>query len=303
MQRRQLLQLTAAASATAALAPWPKLFAAQNAAATAGAANRNGIGLQLWTVRNQLAEDIGGTLSKIVDAGYEQIELMNVLDSGDIVTQAKSQGLEVRSAFFNWQTIAEPKADGVPTMQAVIERADQYGLEHLVFGYIGKSARDTADKIKAICENTNKAAELVEKAGMKLSYHNHSFEFAAFDDGQIPFELMVENFDAEQVGYEVDVFWVAIGGYDPYKTMERLGPKMRQIHLKDLKAQMGTINDEGQVPNDAFQECGDGTIDMVKILEIADKYKVSQFHVEQDQSPDPIASIQQSRNYLKTIWS
>lgn len=263
---------------------------------------KNGLGLQVWTVRNQMEADTEKTLKAIADAGYKQVELGKVMDSAETVKIAKDLGLEVRSSFFNWETIASPN-DNTPTIDQIVETAKELELEYLVFGYIGKSARDTADKIRKIADTTNVAAEKIDAAGMKLSYHNHSFEFEPLDGDKTAFDIFMERFDEKKVNFELDVFWAAIGGWDPIETLEKLGPRVGQVHLKDLKKGVGTIYDEGKVPHEAFQEVGDGTIDMKAVMEVALKHGVTQFHVEQDQSPDPIESINQSQKYIaKNLW-
>lgn len=264
---------------------------------------KSGLGLQLWTVRNQMAENKEATIKAIADAGYRQVELMNVLDSQDIAKLAKDHGLEVKSAFINWQSVVEPDSKNVPSVEQIIDTAKSIGLEHLVFGYIGKTARDTSDKMKKICDNANAAADKTKAAGMAMCYHNHSFEFKMLDGGDTGFEIMMDRFDPKLMGFELDVFWAAIGGWDPVETMEKLGKRVVQVHLKDLKDGVDTIHDEGQVPKDAFQEVGDGTIDMKKCVEVALANGVTQFHVEQDESPDPLASIKQSLTYVESNLS
>ncbi len=295
MLRRHFVGAFSAASLTTVLASPVRLLANT-------AAEKNGLGLQLWTVRNQMMADKTKTLKAIVTAGYKQIELMNVLESIEIASQAKSLGLEVRSAFFNWEAVAAPNTPGTPALEKLIEGAKTIGLQHMVFGYIAKPYRDSADKMKRIAENANKAAEKIQAAGMKMSYHNHSFEFEKLDGETSGFDILMAGFDEKLVDFELDVFWAAIGGWDPLQTMRKLGKRLGQIHLKDLKAGVGTIYDEGKVPADAFQEVGDGTIDMKKIVEVASEYGVRQFHVEQDQSPDPIASIGQSAQAVAKFW-
>lgn len=294
MRRRTFVTTTALGGLAATLAR--PLHAISPAVA------RNGIGLQLWTVRNQMAEDPKATIKAIAEAGYRQVELMNVLDSQSIVEMAKEHGLEVRSAFFNWESIANPGKQGVPSVEAVIEKAKSFGLEYLVFGYVGRSNRDTAEKLRALCDRANVAAEKIDAAGMKMSYHNHSFEFETLEGDTTGFDIFMERFDPKLVNFELDVFWAAIGGWDPVETMGKLGKRLGQIHLKDLKAEQGTIYDEGKVPADAFQEVGDGVLDMNKIVQVATDLGVTQFHVEQDESPNPIESISQSIGYVKKIW-
>lgn len=290
MHRRRFLHGVSAVGLTAAVI--------RPSSVLASLAPSHGLGLQLWTVRNQMNEDKEATLKSVAAAGYDQVELMNVLDSGDIAQIAKDEGLDVSSAFFNWQTIAEPEVDGVPSLEKIISAAEDMGLEHLVFGYIGKSARDTSDKLKKIADTANSAAEKIKAAGMVMSYHNHAFEFEKLDGDQSGFEIFMERFDKDLVKFELDLFWAAIGGWDPADTLEKLGKRVAQVHLKDLKDGVGTIYDEGKVPNEAFQEVGDGILDMKKCVEIAVANGVTQFHVEQDQSPDPLQSIRQSADYV-----
>lgn len=295
MFRRQFIATTAASAMAIQLSQPLK-------SAMAAVDNRNGLGLQLWTVRNQITENRAGTLKAIAQAGYKQIELMNILESQEIAKEAKGLGLEVRSAFFNWEVVAAPETSNIPTLDKLIEGAKAIGLEHMVFGYIGKPFRDTADKMKAIADRANRAAEKIRAAGMRMSYHNHSFEFEPLNGGPTGFDILMERFAADLVDFELDVFWAAIGGWDVPQTIGKLGRRIGQIHLKDLKANSGTIYDEGKVPHDAFQEVGDGIIDMKQVITLASGLGVRQFHVEQDQSPDPIASIAQSAKAVQMIW-
>ena len=296
MLRRDYLVRTGSCALAAAM------IRPSHSLASCAAKTKNGLGLQLWTVRNQMEADTPTTLKAIAAAGYKQIELGRVVGSEDIVKRAKDLNLEVRSSFFNWQTIAEPSSN-VPSVDEVIEKAKEFGLEYLVFGYIGKSARDTADKLKAIADRANEAAEKIVAAGMQMSYHNHSFEFEKMDGDKTGFDLFVERFDEKLVNFELDVFWAAIGGLDPVETLKKLGTRVGQVHLKDLKKGVGVIYDEGKVPHEAFEEVGDGSLDMKAIMEVATKNGVTQFHVEQDQSPDPITSIGQSAKYTaKNLW-
>lgn len=259
------------------------------------------MGLQLYTLRNQLLEDEPATIKAVAEAGYKQVELMSVLEGENIVKLAKDNGLSVTSSFFEWKTIADPDAEGVPTIEAVIEKANQYGLKYLVFGYIGKGYRETLDHYRKMADTANAAGEKIRAAGMKMAYHNHSFEFQPLEDDKMGFEVFIERFDPSTVSFELDVFWAAIGGWNPVEILRRLGDRTSQLHLKDIRPGTGTIFDESEVPKNAFQEVGDGSITFGEILQLADELGVDQCHVEQDQSPAPLDSIVQSFNYLQDL--
>ena len=297
MKRRQFLK-----SASAATISLPLFLQSSHAKEQPGVKEYfDTIGLQVWTVRNQLEKDIPGTLKAIADAGYHQIELGRVLEADKYIPIANDLGMKVTSSFIDWQAIGNPTADGAADMDKIIEKGKELGLKHIVFGYIGKGHRETADHYKAHAERANKAGEKCKQAGMQLCYHNHSFEFTDLGDGKTGWDLLVEHFDDELVKFEVDVFWVKVGGRNPIKTMRELKGRISQVHLKDMKKGTGTILDEGKVPNDAFQELGDGVINMQKVMQVAYKMGAEQCHVEQDQSPDPIKSIAQSYGHLQEL--
>ena len=258
------------------------------------------IGLQLWTVRNQMKEDQKKTLQAVAQAGYKQVELMDIIGAESIVADAKSAGLDVRSAFFNWEVIAKKGQPNVANFESILEASTKVGLKHLVFGYIGKGSREKIEQYQQMAETANRAGELAKKSGIQVCYHNHSFEFEKLSGDKTGYDVFMSEFDKDLVMFEVDVFWVKIGGWDPLETMKKLKGRVSQVHLKDLKPGVGTIYDEGKVPADAFQELGDGTIDMKAVLQLAEEIGVQECHVEQDQSNDPIASIRQSREHLNS---
>jgi sugar phosphate isomerase/epimerase len=238
-------------------------------------------------------------LQAVAKAGYKQVELMDVLGAEELVAEAKDAGLEVRSGFFKWDAICRQGEAGVPETGRIVETAAKLGLRHLVFGYIGKGYRESADQYRKWAERANALGEASAKAGLQLCYHNHSFEFAALPGGGTGYDVLMKEFDAGKAKFEVDVFWVKLGGWDPLATMAKLKGRVSQVHLKDLKAGAATEHDEGKVPHDAFKELGAGTIDMAAVLKLAEELGVAECHVEQDQSPAPLDSIRQSLGHLK----
>ncbi|ELP31818.1 sugar phosphate isomerase/epimerase family protein [Rhodopirellula baltica] len=324
IHRRTALQLTA----TSAMAAWlaqPLNLLAQEAEKTAAKGGQplpymDRIGLQLYTLRDAMKADPEGTLKAVAEAGYRQVELMNIDDEAvRLAAIARDNGLIVHSAFMDFNVIAEPEKDGVGSVETTLELAERIGLRHVVFGYIAKHQRDTADKCRAIADRANKAADQTRNAGMRMCYHNHSFEFATFNGGAAEevnpeansnedekkankltaFDIFVERFDPHKMEFELDVFWAKIGGRDPIEMMRRLAGRISQVHLKDLKKDTPVITDEGQVPNDAFKELGNGIIDIPAVMNLAREIGVDQCHVEQDQSPAPLDSVRESYAFLK----
>lgn len=262
------------------------------------------IGLQLYTVRNPLKTDEDGTLKAIADAGYKQVELSSIdADGLRIAKKVRALGMKVTSSFCDFTpfTTAGGKNAGgksVPTIDDIIRDAEAMELEHVVFGYVPKGSRETIAQYRAMAERCNAAAPRFRDAGMQLCYHNHSFEFAALEGGdKTGFDCFVEMFEP-LMKFELDVFWAKIGGLDPVALLRKLDGRVSQVHLKDLLAGAATQWDESKVPVDAFQELGDGIIDMADVMRVSKEIGVVQCHVEQDQSPAPLDSIVQSINHL-----
>ncbi|MBK1875232.1 sugar phosphate isomerase/epimerase family protein [Pelagicoccus mobilis] len=292
MKRRQFLR-TALASTLASSAAFQALALSKNNR------YRNDIGIQLYTLRNQLKADLAGTLKSVAEAGYKQVECYGFPDAEEMIKVAKDNGLAVNSSHFAWESVTDPKKEGVAPFAQILDQANEAGLTHLVVPYVHGHNRETLDDYKRLAENCNKASVEAKKAGVQLAYHNHAFEFEPKEGGKSGYDVFVEEFDSDMM-FEIDVFWVVVGGVDPVKLIKKLKGRVSQLHLKDLKKGT-TLPEFGQLPKDAFKELGNGMIDIEPIIKVAEKAGVSHCHVEQDQSPDPIKSVQQSIQYLGSL--
>jgi sugar phosphate isomerase/epimerase len=293
MRRRSFLHHSLAAAAT--------LTAGQAFAALAADNRyRKNIGIQLYTLRNPIAKDVKATLKAVADAGYKQVELYGFPNAKPMMAAAKDAGLAVNSAHFEWDCVVNPKDAALSDFSRVLDQAKEAGLTHLVIPYLMPKNRTTLDDYKKVIAHANVAAAKAKEAGIQLAYHNHSFEFAPHEGGKSGFDLFVEEFSAD-MKFELDVFWVVAGGLDPVALLEKLKGRVTQLHLKDLKSGIKTPSYDSNLPEDAFQELGDGVIAMEPIIAAAEKAGVAHCHVEQDQSPDPLASIRQSMEYLRKM--
>ncbi|WP_020530014.1 sugar phosphate isomerase/epimerase family protein [Flexithrix dorotheae] len=269
------------------------------------------LGVQLYTVRNQLDKNFEGTIKAIKELGYSRLEAMDLEDQlPKLMPIAKDLGLKVNSSFFKWTyltgrwDLVSPGGTSTPpkgkTVDHVIDLAEKNNLEYLVFGYLRPEERETLDDFRKIAKKLNETGEKCNKAGIKLCYHNHSFEFEKKGDAT-PFDILIEDLDPKMVQFELDIFWASLGGWDPEKTMKKLKNRIRLLHLKDKKAGAPVIYNEGEVPVDTFKELGNGTVDIKGVLALAEKIGVEQCYVEQDQSPDPIKSIGESINFMSKV--
>jgi sugar phosphate isomerase/epimerase len=293
MNRRNFLRSSAAGSFLIASQPQTLMALAKDNA------YRKNIGLQLYTLRNEIAKDTAGTLKAVAEAGYKQGEMYGFPKADGMVKAAKDVGLALNSSHFEWDSVVNPKDAGMSDFMKTLEAAKKVGLKHLVIPYLADKDRKTADDYKRVAENCNKAAVKAKEAGIQLAYHNHAFELEKKEGGVTGFEVFIKEFSPD-MKFEVDAFWIKVGGQDPGAFIKKLKGRVTQVHLKDLKEGL-TLPHFASVPKDAFQELGDGIIPTEPILEAAAEAGVEHCHVEQDQSPDPLASIRQSMKYLKGL--
>ena len=189
MNRRQFLRTSAATSLLAGSSNTLHALAADNA-------YRKNIGIQLYTLRNQIKADTAGTIKTVVDAGYKQGEMYGFPNCDPMIAAAKDAGLGLHSSHFEWDTVVNPKDDGMSDFKKIIEKANKVGLSHLVIPYLHGKDRKDLDGYKRVAEQCNKAAVLTKAAGLQLAYHNHAFEFKPMG-GPTGFDIFVKEFDKD----------------------------------------------------------------------------------------------------------
>lgn len=293
MNRRNFIRTTAATSIAFSQSGTLLALEADNT-------YRKNIGIQLYTLRDALGKDAAGTLKQVAAAGYKQVELFGFPNADAMVSGAKDAGLAIHSAHFEWDSVVNPKDAGMSDFARILEKAKAIGLSHLVIPYLQDGNRRTLDDYKKVAENANKAAAMARKSGIQLSYHNHNFEFEPKEGGKSGYDVFIDEF-SQDMKFEIDVFWVKAAGIDPVDLIKKLNGRVCQLHLKDLKDGMKIPTFSTGLPKEAFQELGDGIIPMEPIIVAAKAAGVEHCHVEQDQSPDALASIRQSISWLAKL--
>ncbi|WP_245706033.1 sugar phosphate isomerase/epimerase family protein [Catalinimonas alkaloidigena] len=276
------------------------------AASNAMPASLAAIGLQLYTVREQMDQDTKGTLQKVADIGYKNMEIAAGskghyygMKPAELASMMKDLGLTLRSGHVlaGGQTQQEaPLPASMLTLtngtQQLVDMAAEAGQEYLVCAYMFPSEYNTLDGLKRTMETLSKAGEACQKAGVQFCYHNHDFEFSQQYDGKTMYEMMLEQLDPEQVKYELDLYWVSKSNQDPVAWFEKYPGRFPLWHVKDMD------NTEKKF----FTEVGNGTIDFKRIFENADKSGMKYYFVEQDQTPgNPLESIATSYQNLTQL--
>lgn len=277
MNRRSFLQRTGAVVA-GGLA-WSRL-----GHAAVARPDMSNIGVQLYTLRSILSDDFSGTLERVAGVGYENLEFAGYYDHrpAEIRRILDDLGLKARSGHFGLNDFRED-AD------AVFEGAATLGMDYAVVPSLPSEMRADLDAYKTVAETFNQLGETAKAAGLQFGYHNHSFEFEEMD-GRLPYDVLLDETDADLVAMELDLAWIVHAGYDPLAYFERYPGRFHLWHVKDL-------TDEDELAN-----VGSGRIDFPAIFDRAELSGLRYGIVENDRpGDDPIGAIAASYAYLNDL--
>ena len=206
------------------------------------------IALQLYTIRDLLAQDFEGTIRKVSDMGYMGVETANMF--GDSPASAArlfgELGLTVTSAHG-----ALPLGDH---KQEVIDTMGALNCKRLIVPWQPPEKFKSLDGIRSICESLNEGAAIARAHDLQVGYHNHWFEYELLEN-RIPIDVMLEQLDPD-VFLEVDVYWVQTAGQNPAEVVRRLGPRAPLLHVKDGPCQI-------EAPMTAL---GEGVVDIPGVV-------------------------------------
>jgi sugar phosphate isomerase/epimerase len=251
------------------------------------------IGLELYTVRNELEKDFAGTIKKVAAIGYKEVELYAFLKkpAAEIQRTLADNGLVCPVAHYD--LTLEPR------LAQEIDYAHQLGLKYMVVAWLTPEERRSLDQYKRYAEFFNRAGAETKKAGIQFGYHNHNFEFKTFD-GKVAFDELLRLTDPQLVKIELDCFWMTWAGRNPVDYMKRDPGRYPILHIKDRKPGFGTSTDVDDKPG-PFTEVGHGIIDWKPIFAAASA-GVKHYFVEQDFCDrSPFESARISYEYLKGL--
>lgn len=241
------------------------------------------LAVQLYTVREALAEDVEGSLRRLAEMGYEGVESFGPYNERLCTEPAllADLGLELCSVHH----MPPPRGDAGRRAVELVARA---GCRRLVTGLFGPDfAGETT--LRRACDQVNESVALAREAGLSTGLHNHWWEFEPLPDGPMADEILLDALDPD-LFFEVDVYWARTAGRDPAAVVERLGARVPLLHLKDGPA----VLDAPQVA------LGDGVIDLPAVVRAA--RHADWFIAELDHcATDMFDALARSRDYLGEI--
>lgn len=257
--------------------------------------NKKEIGLQLYTLREELPKNVKETLEKVAASGYttvetygfsikdqfwglSPVELKKILDDNKL--KAVSGHYNLGSYLYDGNT-AE--------LIAAIEAAKILKNEFLTVPWIDEPFRKSIDDYKKIAQRLNQAAKMCKEAGLKLAYHNHDFEFQKHD-GVTGYEILLNETDKNLVYFELDLYWVVRSGNDPLKLFKENPGRFKMWHVKDMDKTNPALN----------TEIGSGSIDFKPFFKEAKQSGMIHFFVEQENNyaGDSFQSIKTSSDFI-----
>jgi sugar phosphate isomerase/epimerase len=253
-------------------------------------------GLALYTVRDSMASNPKATLKAVADAGYAYVESADYAEGkfygmtpAEFKSTLDSLGLKAISAHMGMvtlenadQLIPDVKAAGITYFVIPVPPMGMFTFDPATQTL---GMKGTADELVSIM---NTIGEKCHKAGLKLLYHNHDFEFKPLADGTVIEEVLLEKCNPEWVNFQMDLFWVTKANASALTYFEKYPGRFKAWHVKDM-------DKEGK-----FAPVGTGTIDFKSILAQKEKSGMEFYLVEQDQTfgLDPLEAIKISHKGL-----
>jgi sugar phosphate isomerase/epimerase len=242
------------------------------------------VGLQLYTVRDLMKADMPGTLAKVANIGYKEVEfagyfgrspdeVRKLLQKNHLTSPSTHLGFE---SLDNWKQ--------------VIEDSKRIGHEWITIPWIPEEKRQNIEDWRAIASRFNRAGAQARAAGLRFAYHNHNFELAPLA-GTRALDVLLNDTDPGLVDFEMDMYWVVFGGGEPIDYFNRFPGRFPLVHVKDSAGP----------PENKMADVGKGTIDWPKIFSQSKRAGIKHYFVEHDQPENPIESIRNSYRYLHAV--
>jgi len=252
----------------------------------------NGIGLQLYSLREDMKTDPVATVQKAGAMGYDYVESAGYSDGKiyGMEPEAFKSLVEENGMLYlgahsgqaipdsgNWEEL-------MPWWDQCIATHKAAGAAYIVQPFMGKSGFESLDGLTAYCDYFNAVGEKCNEAGLRFGFHNHAGEFGEIG-GLVIYDYMMENTDPEKVMFQLDIYWIYEGGKDPFDYFARYPERFESIHIKDAK------------------ELGEsGRIDFKQVLDQALAIGAEYYVVEVEKyNFEPVVSVEKSLAHLREI--
>jgi len=271
--------------------------AAATLAAQSGPVYKNPIALQLYSFRESFKkEGVPATLAKVRKIGFTHVELAGTygLTREQFKAELQKAGLTAVSMHSDIKALASPTDSA-----KLLDDAKFYGVQYIGNAWFPHEGTfDEADADAAIAA-FNAAGKHAAAAGLQFFYHPHGFEFAPGSATRTLFDKVLAGTDPKAVKFELDIFWAHHGSADPVALLKAHPDRFVLTHMKDMKP--GTKKDfTGHAPDDTSVALGTGEVNVKGVVEAARNSSV-QWHIIEEESPEPEKNVPAGLAYLKSL--
>lgn len=248
-------------------------------------------GIQLWTVKDEMAKNPKEVLRQLASYGYTQIESFEGekgifwgMKNTEFRDYVEELGMNMLASHSNVRQDLEAKA----------AQAAEIGMKYLIDPHEGP--QKSLDDFKRMAERFNQYGEICKSHGIRFAYHNHDYSFRELE-GEIPHKLLLGNTDPELVDFEMDIYWVVTAGADPEEYLKNYPGRFRLGHVKDR------IKNADATETNASTELGAGSLDYAGIIKTAQANGMEYFIAEQERFDErgPLLSSERNAQYLKDL--
>jgi sugar phosphate isomerase/epimerase len=242
------------------------------------------VGLQLYSVRDQIQKDFVGTLGAVARLGYPAVQFAGYggLAVGDLKKVIGDLGLGAAGSHVSFDALEK-------RMDEEINYCLEVGTPDVIIPTMPQAYRESEDGYRRLADAMNRIGARCKELGARLSYHNHAFEFVTFGN-QRGIDVLLGACAPDLVAFEPDVYWIKVGGADPAAYIRKYAGRTPIIHLKDMTAG----------PTPTYAEVGEGIIDFAPIFAASEVSSAEWYVVEQDFCARPaLESVGISLKHLK----
>ncbi len=252
------------------------------------------VGLQLYSLRDLLAQNLPLGLQTVRNLGFRQVELAGTygLPAARFRALLDQAGLQPVSALFDYDRFAADPEN-------VAAEARTLGVQAAGVAWIPHQAPMNEAAMRAAAAVFNRAGEVLARHGLRFFYHLHGYEFAPHGEGTL-FDLLARETRPDRVAFQMDIFWAAHAGQDPVQLLRQHGRRWLSLHLKDMRAGTATGRFTGGEDVRSNVPLGTGQLDLPAILRTAQEIGVKHYCIE-DESPAVLEQLPLSVRYLESL--
>lgn len=263
------------------------------------------LGIQLYSVRDDMKKDPLDTLKQLAAIGYKYVEHANYVDrkfygytAGEFKKVLDDLGLKMPSGHtvMGKQHWDEKTKDFTDAWKLTVEDAATVGQQYVISPWLDESLRKNFDDMKRYMEVFNKSGELCKKSGMKFGYHNHDFEFSVKLDNMKVYDIILKYTDPKLVAQQLDIGNMYGGGGRPLEVLKQYPGRFESLHVKD---EIKVASNEEKYESTVL---GKGIVNVKQIIDLAKKSGGTlHFIIEQEsyQGKTPMASVQEDYRIMK----